>query len=544
LFSVEPSIFNDRRDAAGPMLRRDFGLLLAFCLVLFGVGMYGGRPLTMHESVLAQSSREMLASGDWLVPTSGGRPWLERPPLPQWITAGFIKLFGDRQHEAVVRLGAALAGTWTVLVAAWIAQFFYGRWIGIYAGLSLATMVQFHRYSTLCEQDIFLAAIVATVIAWFLRCEFGVQPKESANPFGTRSGQTLLFFVLLSQTNLVKGLAFGTAMVLVPIGLWGLWNFRWRTLWRWAWLWGWLLYVGVSAVWPIAVWNRFPDVVELWNYDLGGRLSGSYTNINQPWWYYPAHLCYVTLPWTPLAFFGAWLAWRNARRDSPERFLLCWAVGPVIVFSFASGKHHHYMIHFLAPWAMFAAKGLCAFHQSIARRWQEGSWIRRLQSKQALTASFASLALAYVGVYSFIGWKIDKGRHDYEFFVEARKSLPPAGALVVNADLHSMDVFRILFYMPAAEAVHNLTYLRHTAAKHAEVFVVTCQRDEPGMKQLGTLERLMQSVQSRREISPDFRLGLYRLRFSPTVEIAREALPVSPMQAMGRKEGPFLGRPL
>jgi hypothetical protein len=107
-----------------------------------------------------------------------------------------------------------------------------------------------------------------------------------------------------------------------------------------------------------------------------------------------------------------------------------------------------------------------------------------------------------------------------------------------------MDVFRILFYMPRAEAVHNITYLRHTASSHAEVFVVACQKDELGMKQLGSLERLMQSEKSRREISPDFRLGLYRLRFSPTLDIAREAVPISPMQAMGRKEGPFLGRPL
>ena len=214
------------------MTRRDYLILLAYSLLLFGVGVYGGRPLTMHESVLAQSSREMLACGDWLVPTSGGRPWLERPPLPQWITAGFIALFGNAEGEAVVRLGPMLAGTWAVLVAAWLGQFFYGRRIGLLAGFILATMVQFHRYSTLCEQDVFLAAIVVSALAWFTRCEFGPPPNESKNPFGLRPWSTLIFFVLLSLTNLVKGLVFGTAMVLIPIGLWGLWNFRVRTLWR------------------------------------------------------------------------------------------------------------------------------------------------------------------------------------------------------------------------------------------------------------------------------------------------------------------------
>jgi 4-amino-4-deoxy-L-arabinose transferase-like glycosyltransferase len=526
------------------MTRRDYLLLLAFSLLLFGVGMYGGRPLTMHESVLAQSSREMLASGDWLVPTSGGRPWLERPPLPQWITAGFIALFGNAEGEAVVRLGPALAGTWTVLVAAWLASFFYGRRVGLYAGLVLATMVQFHRYSTLCEQDIFLAAIVATAVAWFVRCEFGNAPEESRNPLGLRSWPTALFFVLLSMTNLLKGLAFGTAMVLIPIGLWGLWNFRLNTFRRWTWLWGWFFYLGVSAVWPYLVWRRFPDVVELWNYDLGGRISGAYTNINQPGWYYFAHLLWVTLPWTPLAFAGAWQGWKLARRDAPERFLLCWAIGPVLVFSLASGKHHHYMIHFLAPWAIFAAKALASLQAWIAEHRPERSLLRGLYSPRGLAASFTAFAALHVAAYAFIGWKIDKGRHDYEFFVEARKSLPPGSHLVVNADLHSMDVFRILFYLPGAEAVHNLTYLRHTAAKHPEVFLIACRRDEAGMKKLGSTERLMESVQSRREVSPDFRLGLYRLRFSSDVEVAPEAAPVSPMQAMYRKDGPYLGRPL
>jgi 4-amino-4-deoxy-L-arabinose transferase-like glycosyltransferase len=526
------------------MTRRDSLFLLAYCLLLFGVGVYGGRPLTMHESVLAQSSREMLASGDWLVPTSGGRPWLERPPLPQWITAGFIALFGNAESEAVVRLGPMLAGTWAVLVAAWLAQFIYGPRLGLFSGFILATLVQFHRYATLCEQDIFLTAIVVSALAWFAKCEFSPPPDESKNPLGTRSWQTLLFFVLLSLTNLVKGLAFGTAMVLIPIGLWGLWNFRLRTLWRWTWLWGWLLYVGVSAVWPLAVLKRFPDVVELWNYDLGGRLNGAYTNINQPWWYYFAHLLWVTLPWTPFALAGAWLAMKTARRDSPERFLLCWAIGPILVFTMASGKHHHYMIHFLAPWAILAARSLAAFQSWIMEHRPNPSLLRRLYSPRSLAASFAVFAVLHVGVYAIIGWKIDKGRHDYEFFVDARKSLPPGSHLVVNADLHSMDVFRILFYLPGAEAVHNLTYLRHTAAKHPEVFLITCQRDEAGLKKLGSIERLMQSVQSRREISADFRLGLYRLRFSPEIEIAKEAAPVSPMQAMYRKDGPYLGRPL
>ncbi len=58
---------------------RDYLLLTLFCAVLFGTALVGGRYLTMHEAVLPQSAKEMYATGEWIVPTSAGRPWLERP---------------------------------------------------------------------------------------------------------------------------------------------------------------------------------------------------------------------------------------------------------------------------------------------------------------------------------------------------------------------------------------------------------------------------------------------------------------------------------
>ena len=67
---------------------RDFLILAAFCLLLFGFEMFSGRPLSLHEARLPELSREMFLHHNWLFPQSGGRPWLERPPLPQWIEVG------------------------------------------------------------------------------------------------------------------------------------------------------------------------------------------------------------------------------------------------------------------------------------------------------------------------------------------------------------------------------------------------------------------------------------------------------------------------
>src|SRR5258708_21920496 len=83
----------------------DYFLLAAFCLLLFGYSMVSGRPLSLHEARLPQTSREMMANHDYLVPRSGGRPWLERPPLPHWITIATSAILGQRCDPVwVVRL--------------------------------------------------------------------------------------------------------------------------------------------------------------------------------------------------------------------------------------------------------------------------------------------------------------------------------------------------------------------------------------------------------------------------------------------------------
>ena len=67
----------------GQSLRNsDYLLLALYSMVLFAGPLVCGRVLTGHESVLPESTREMLARHDWLVPRLGGEPWLERPPLP------------------------------------------------------------------------------------------------------------------------------------------------------------------------------------------------------------------------------------------------------------------------------------------------------------------------------------------------------------------------------------------------------------------------------------------------------------------------------
>lgn len=59
----------------------------------------------------------MLARHDWITPTLGGIPWLEKPPLYYWQAMIAFRLFGVSDWAA--RLPAVLDGFLMVLAVYW-----------------------------------------------------------------------------------------------------------------------------------------------------------------------------------------------------------------------------------------------------------------------------------------------------------------------------------------------------------------------------------------------------------------------------------------
>src|SRR5262249_46140618 len=123
--------------------------------------------------------------------------------------------------------------------------------------------------------------------------------------FSGRPWLVAAFFALLGATNLAKGLIFGTAMALLPVLGYLLWNRSWVQTRRYVWFWGWLIAAAVALAWPAAVIGRHPDILQLWKEHYGGRLNQGY--LREPWWYYAVYVPYVILPWTLPALVGLWV---------------------------------------------------------------------------------------------------------------------------------------------------------------------------------------------------------------------------------------------
>lgn len=54
------------------------------------------------------SAREIVESGNWLIPTLNGSLRFEKPPLPTWLTATVMKLTGNMSNEFLLRIPVAL----------------------------------------------------------------------------------------------------------------------------------------------------------------------------------------------------------------------------------------------------------------------------------------------------------------------------------------------------------------------------------------------------------------------------------------------------
>jgi 4-amino-4-deoxy-L-arabinose transferase-like glycosyltransferase len=586
------------------LTRSDSLWILAFCALIFGLSLVGGRVLSVHEARLPQTSREMMTSGDYLVPTSGGRPWMERPPLPHWISCAVSSAIGIDDQVWVFRLPSVIMATIATMLLAHVAAWLFGRGIGIFSALVLATQFEFLRYAWLAEEEAYLAAMVMTIMALFAWIEFGRRPSETeAKPapstwgerirlelfslIGPRSLAIVALFLALGISNWVKGLFFAAAVSLVPIGAYLLGTRDWTRIRRYIWLPGVAMFVGIAVIWPILAYLRYPDVLQIMGFDVRGRLDG--TTFDDPWWYYLATVPWAIAPWPLLTAAGLAFIVPKAWRDpaSPERFLFCWSVVTVAFLTVPSGKHHHYLVPVLAPWAILGAIGSYRMWL-VALEWpnwiKNPAWGLMLGSvgaavlwgfrdhipgpafvlPTAMAIIVASLTLMWYGmflrdvrwaggmlvgiscvVYSvghvYTAHYYDSYRLDTEFLVRTHDALPDA-PLYVDGSAEALEVFRKLFYLPeGTKLLHNLTFLLDETIHEREIYMVARHGALEEMRKYGTVEFIDQSEDGREH--PGERWALWKLTFHPGLARYPNNVEISPTQAYRIAEGPVLGQP-
>jgi len=384
------------------------------------------------ETRYAETAREMLATGDWLIPHLNGIPHFHKPPLTYWATAGGMALLGVNAWGA--RLGLALAAAFVLWCTGRMAKLAGGALGPAFLASSLLFFAVAHQLAT----DMYLTAAVAGFYVAIL------------DPVA----RTKLWpYVALGVGFMVKGPVV-LVLTVAPVLLAAAWVrdgalLRWLGSWR-----GWLVFAAIALPWYVVVLTRTSG---LWTYFIHHQLWERYTTtVHQrtgPVYYFLVVLLVGMLPWTWGALRGLWEAARAAtsQRNRPDAIFASWILLPLVFFSFSGSKLPAYILP-VAP----ALAVLASIWPAEARR---GHWLR---IALALLAVYVALLAALTPFDSRLG--------SPRQLVRALKDARRLGEHVVEyRTFHAGVPFYLRETVPMLEVPRDLGF--EEADEHSRAFI-------------------------------------------------------------------------
>lgn len=336
---------------------RSILLIAAFGLTAFTVRSGPPWVLTYHEAYFAEPAREMLRTGDWLIPRMGGIPSWQKPPLTHWMIALAMGLTRS-ESEWVVRFPTLLCTIANALFVAALAARWHGDRVGRLTGLIGLTTFYALFQGRLAEADMPLCAAVSGAM---LALAIGTIGRDRST-WSTR----LAFFAAAGLSTLIKG-PIGLALIGGAAGLFAIIERRWA-VWRFlldpA---GWAIMIALSLAWPIAAYRADPSLLTALRVHNVDRFTGAYEGGNGTF-FYAYVIPGLLLPWTPMAFGGLIAGWRDrARPTALWRLMACWMIVGLALISASAWKHKHYPIPLLPPMSIAAAYGLDRYVREARR---------------------------------------------------------------------------------------------------------------------------------------------------------------------------------
>ncbi len=340
-------------------------------------------PVCGEESRWASGAREMIASGDWIVPRQQGTVFPERPPLNSWLMALVGLARGDVDLTAV-RLPSALATlVLTLLIYAYARQAM-SRLASFSAAAIYATFGQVLALGRLGESEaVFTLLVAGSLLIWHWGYMRGWPPSVAWS-----AGYTLA-----ALGALAKGPRAPVYFVLVT-GAYLLLRRDWRWLLARGHALGLACFVAIVGSWlvPFALSN--PEAVDdiwaglarerfSWS-GLAGHLAG-----------YPLETLACLLPWSPLLIVfvkPGMRRWLLGNRPQAVFLITAVAVTYPSVWLAAGARGRYFMPLYpcLAILAALVVERCTAAGAELADRL---IWRRYLRSAAAILAGACALAV-------------------------------------------------------------------------------------------------------------------------------------------------------
>lgn len=359
-----------------PMLRHVWPWLLLAAVLWIGCfyGLNAVGIFDRDEGLYSTASRQMLESGDWVVPRIGPDVRFAKPPLIYWVQAPSIALFGATPFA--VRLPSALAAALTALLLMWWARRQNRERAGWLAALiyPLCPLVLGLTRQGITDSLLALCFTI-TIIGWI---EAYRGDRRWYGLMAAGAGLAMLAKGVIG--TLLPGAAFVLWLVLRRDG---------REMRRVPWIGALLLYLLIALPWHLGMYHAtgMLFIREYFLHNHLERFTGKSWGHVQPFYYYVPILLVGMFPWS-VALPQAWWRAIGSRReerthaDVGAAMWAVWAIVVVVFFSISRSKLPGYIMPAVPALALLIA-------MRIDTLWREG-W------------SFSKFELALLGIVSVL----------------------------------------------------------------------------------------------------------------------------------------------
>ena len=345
--TVSPEPATTVRGAEQSRHTRALVLLGALWALIFFASLFSPPVLDDADGTHANAARQVAFSGDWITMRVNNVRYLEKAPLPYWIVATGIRVFGC--NTFAVHLPQALAVLLLMLLGYRWALEAFGERAALYTGLGVLTSAGVFLFTRVFIPDALLSLLLAVTLYCFLHSLRVDSPSSSHRAPVTDNLQPATgnfiypyaMWTALALAVLTKGLIalvflFATAAVYLALtgGL-----HHWRQLKPVT---GGMLFLAIAAPWHILAGLRNTGAMDghgfFWFYFinehvlrfLGRRIPRDYNKL-PGYLYWSLHLVWL-FPWSlfvPLFCADAVRRWRRYGLVNPEQlyFATPWIAG-------------------------------------------------------------------------------------------------------------------------------------------------------------------------------------------------------------------------
>jgi len=292
--------------------------------------------LNNHECFVSITAREMLESGNWIMPTCNGESRLQKTPLSYWLVAGFANLTG-KVDEFTTRLPSAIFAVLSATAILYFVSRLSFR-IAVLSTAVWATSLSYIRYSHNARPEMSLTFFSTLCFLSFY----------SAITAMTRKRQViymLVFWMSFGLANLAKGPA-PLPLVLAPLFFYIAIFRQWKEVPKLLPIIGMIIFLAIVLPWPLTVGYKVGWNLDIWKTQFIDRFMGKYASGHKPFYFYLYIMFQFILPWAaflPIALAAPFYkVWKNKRHIM--QFLWLWFVVDLAVITICGGKRQHYIL--------------------------------------------------------------------------------------------------------------------------------------------------------------------------------------------------------